>query len=356
MPRTARPARRLRRPSPNPSCEHSSGASSDEVRRSSRERRRSAPRRDRRNTWTNYPACCLLWIDRYVKPALSREQLNASFGMDTESRSVVVLGIGEHCYDVLTKISRAQRLAQCGQERFGADAFSARISFGCDAAERSRADDLAHEQRLKPNNEVEVARHIVRIARHHPHRSLCTGVTTREWGTLNGGSARRDQHATAALERKAEGGLDPVKRRLDVGIPILAERVPRLLVQRRHRWRCAGVEHEDRWTHIAKRGFSERRIGGVAGNDRHTESRLELAEAHSVAREDRDAGVTCDKCFSHAKAKPTAATDDENALLFESLHNCSVLLACLHLCSFVSCFTLRFFRTHRKCAALQPRA
>src|SRR5262249_2290461 len=120
--------------------------------------------------------------------------------MDTESRSVVVLGVGEQCYDVLTEIPRAQRLAESCQERLSAHAFSACIGFGRNAAESSRADDLAHKQRLKPNTEVEIARHTVRVAGHHPHRSLCTGVSTREWGTLNGGSARRDQHATAALE------------------------------------------------------------------------------------------------------------------------------------------------------------
>jgi len=117
-----------------------------------------------------------------------------------------------------------------------------------------------------------------------------------------------------------------VKRRPDVGIPVLTERFPRLLVQRRHRRRSAGVEHERRWTRLPKRGFGEPRIGCIADNDRDTESSLELGEARGIARDDGDVGVTRNERFDHPETEPAATTGDENTLLFECLHDCSVLL------------------------------
>src|SRR5882757_5600461 len=97
-------------------------------------------------------------------------------------------------------------------------------------------------------------------------------------------------------------------------------------MQRRHGRRSARVEHEYRWAHLAKHGFGEHWIGGVAGNDRDTESSLELGEARGIARDYGDVGMMRDERFNYAETEPTATTGDDNALLFECLHDCSVLL------------------------------
>jgi hypothetical protein len=73
--------------------------------------------------------------------------------------------------------------------------------------------------------------------------------------------------------------------------------------------------------HLAKRSFGELRIGGIAGNDRDTESSLELGEGRGIACDDGDIGVMRDKRFNHAETEPAATTGDENTSLFECLHD-----------------------------------
>ena len=185
----APPARRPRHPSPNPSCEHSSDASSDAARRWSRERRRSARRRGRRNTWTNYPACYWSLIDRSVNRRQAASSSTPVSPWIPKAVALSYLGSVSSATTLspksrgLSGLPNAARNVSVHTPFWRAYASAATWRAGC-------ADDLAHKQCLKPNAEVEIARHTVRVTGHHPHRSLCAGVTTREWRTLNRGSAR----------------------------------------------------------------------------------------------------------------------------------------------------------------------
>ena len=115
--------------------------------------------------------------------------------------------------------------------------------------------------------------------------------------------------------------MNPLKRRLHVGVPIPAERFPALLVQRRHRRRRAGVEDDHCWAQFPEHGFGQPRIGGIARNDRDTTLGLECREAGRIARHDGHVGVTCHERLHHAEAKAAATADDEHALLCECLHD-----------------------------------
>src|SRR5262249_29197213 len=118
------------------------------------------------------------------------ERLNSCFTADGESCPGLVFLLGEQRHEVLAVVARAERLAEASEELFAADAPAARVGLGGGAAEAGRAENLAHEQRLESNAELELARDAVRVAGHQPDHALGARVAAGEWRAFDRGPAR----------------------------------------------------------------------------------------------------------------------------------------------------------------------
>ena len=125
------------------------------------------------------------------------------------------------------------------------------------------------------------------------------------------------------LEWLVERRLQPIEPGLDVVLPRRSEICPTQLVQRPHRRRHAGVQHQNVRANFAKDavgGGLVRNIGRYRGDSQPGADGIERLGA---AGNDRHSGAARRERLDQSQAETTASAGDEDVRIFEAHWRCS---------------------------------
>ena len=153
-------------------------------------------------------------------------------------------GIGGEGDEGLARLPRGQRRAGPFPVRGDVHALPGGVGGDRGGAEVGRGGQL-RQHRDEPDAEPVAFGFRRGVRGDEPDRGLRPGVAAGQRRAPEGGPAGHRDDRAARRERGEQRLAQPVERLLDVGVPVAAERLPRVVLQRTRQRGGAGVEHEN---------------------------------------------------------------------------------------------------------------
>ena len=221
-------------------------------------------------------------------------------------------GIGGELQHRFADLLRGEHRLQAVDERVAVDALARRVARDPDRADAARRGELG-QQRDEPDAQPRPLGFVGGVPAQVADGGLGAGVSAAERRPGQRGAAGHRDHRAARRQRLPQRRPDPGERVPGVGVPVAAEGVPRLLVDRRHVRRAPRVEHQQAGTVVVEHGPREGLVGGVA--DQRGEGVAELGVHRAqvgLAAGDADDGVARgDECGGDRAPEAAAGPGDD---------------------------------------------
>ena len=201
---------------------------------------------------------------------------------------------------------------QAVDERVAVDALARRVARDPDRADAARRGELG-QQRDEPDAQPRPLGLVGGVPAQVADGGLGAGVPAAERRPGQRGAAGHRDHRAARRQRLPQRRSDPGEGVPGVGVPVAAEGVPRLLVDRRHVRRAPRVEHQQAGTVVVEHGPRKGLVGGVADQRREGVAELGVHRAQVLlAAGDADHGVARgDQCGGDRAPEAAAGPGDD---------------------------------------------